>query len=28
MSFFRAEFEKMKVTEMDTPPQQERRISK
>ena len=28
MSFFKAEFEKMKVTEMETPPQQERRISK
>jgi len=26
MSFFRAEFERMKVTEMETPPQQERRI--
>ena len=25
MSFFRAEFENMKITEMDTPPQQERR---
>lgn len=28
MSFFKAEFEKMKVTEMETPPQQERRMSK
>jgi hypothetical protein len=28
MSFFKAEFEKMKITEMETPPQQERRISK
>jgi hypothetical protein len=28
MSFFKAEFEKMKITEMETPPQQERRMSK
>ena len=28
MSFFRAEFEKMRVSEMETPAQQERRINK
>ena len=27
MSFFKAEFERMRVSEMDTPPQQERRVS-
>jgi hypothetical protein len=27
LSFFRAEFEKMKIVEMPTPPQQERRLS-
>jgi hypothetical protein len=26
MSFFKAEFERMKITEMPTPPQQEKRI--